>query len=797
MKTILAMLLCLLLLVISACSIPDQTEENGEAARSVVYAPTEILLPDGWYFDQSTNLSYERASNALQAGVHFELPPLDTGFVPFIYGTASISSVGELLSIQSQNEDEAPSIIASAAASSSGESIAVMPLHTDALVWRTETFDDGTILALEALYTDHDAQLWLTSYDANGSVLFSIAPADLFGYDISRDIGAQNGGGTTFTVLDLFSFTQSDGTTLFAILSTEGLAAVRTDGSAAWVSEIANIQSAMTDAVGKLILLCEKNHKQTLVCPDPDSGQKTAEILLDPAIGGGNVSTTLFVGGDDTLYACDYRGIHALSLVTSEDGSQTAIGNLLFDFARSEVAPSDLRSVAAVDSNTFYLALEDDRSDEDERAYLYRYDYVPPENVTEKEEIILARLGSHLFLEQTVRDFNKSSDTYRIVIRDYTQYENNDACRLALDTDIAAGSIPDLFLIGSGNGDLAEVYADAGVFADLIPLFRQSPALNYDDMLKCVKSPFETQTANGTPAQYVFPLSYSVTTYIGHPEDFGSTAYASVTSEEMLSFYHSVPADQYIMQNKYDLQKYLLRANIDSYYHQLTGTCSFSNGDLAALMENSQSIYDNAEYLGGNFVTESDFYHDFKAGTLRLHEITVADLLGWVRLQRAIGAFVPVGYPNREGRHYADINTQLLFAASSQTEHLTPIAEFLTLWFARNTEAEYAASLIFSSDIDAVLARFADRTIIENGESSGYVHDNFANDHPGLHFKLTEEDADSLRTFLNSIDARVKTDVPAARIFWEEWMDRGERSWDTVMEAAQSRTEIRLSEQMD
>ena len=128
----------------------------------------------------------------------------------------------------------------------------------------------------------------------------------------------------------------------------------------------------------------------------------------------------------------------------------------------------------------------------------------------------------------------------------------------------------------------------------------------------------------------------------------------------------------------------------------------------------------------------------------------------------------------------------------------TEITEFLSLWFAHNaSEREpYYSTPLLRSDIDATLAYYADQTYIENGANSGWLHDAQADGKPGLHYKLTEDDGASYRAFLDGIDARVQTDTPAADIFWEEFYDRGTRSWEDVMAAAQSRMKIYLSEQM-
>ncbi|MBQ7983155.1 MAG: hypothetical protein IJ302_06285, partial [Clostridia bacterium] len=428
------------------------------------------------------------------------------------------------------------------------------PLHDGADIWYTKGFSDGTTASVEVLNTAHDAGLWITLTDADGTVLSTVAPAELFGYDISRDIGAQYGG-DIFSVQEIALTTDTDGQTLYCILTSEGLAAVYADGRCAWVSDIRGIRAMLTTEAHGLLLLCETRGVQTLTILNADNGHPAETVSPDAGMYTDGDSVTLFSGGAGALYARNRRGIWSLTVAADETGAKTAAGTLLLDYGLSEIAAANVAAAAAPDDKCFYLVLEDDTSEEDERSYLFRYDYVKPEDVVVKEEIVLARLGTHAFLEQVVRDFNQSSDTHRIVIRDYTQYADDEARRRALDTDISSGAIPDLFLIDGSLTDLTDTYSAAGVFADLKPLLQMSPQIEDQEKLTCVKAPFETPLADGTTAQYLLPLSYQICTYVGHPEDFGDAVYASVTAEEMLAFYRRVPEEQYIMQNSFDLQK--------------------------------------------------------------------------------------------------------------------------------------------------------------------------------------------------------------------------------------------------
>ena len=95
------------------------------------------------------------------------------------------------------------------------------------------------------------------------------------------------------------------------------------------------------------------------------------------------------------------------------------------------------------------------------------------------------------------------------------------------------------------------------------------------------------------------------------------------------------------------------------------------------------------------------------------------------------------------------------------------------------------------------VAAYDGKTIIVNGRSTKILDDEKAVGEPGVHFKLTREDADAFAALLDSIERRVDDNTPAAAVFWNEYWSDPEKPFDEFLKFIQSKMSIYLCEQQD
>ncbi len=789
MYSLLLMVLAMLMLLSCSENI-EQAEE-----RSGVFAPAHTYtLPDGWNFDSLPALSYDADSDTVTVDVHRDLAPLADGFVPSVYTTATLQSDGTLLSIAGFPEYSTSITVPKSK---------FTPQLPDGIIQKIFSFENNTAV-IETLHTAHTVGLLLTVYDEHAIPLFSVSPADAFDYNLSRDIGAAESGGTHFHVMDLKSLRRNDGVELLCVLTSEGLAAYTLDGQLTWILTkgtptammvIAQAASTMYSSgssdpdalLDTLLLLCEERGTQTLYVVDTIKGTYGDPVSLPASLTENVSGVRMLTGAGYDLYVKNSRGFFGLTLRTTE-GVMGAEAVLLCDWALSELAPSDIMALAVIDADHFLIASHDAQADED-FSTLYRYVYIRPQDVKHKEEIILAKLCNDFNLQFAVRAFNRSSDTHRIVIRDYTDISDPETRKLRLDTDIAAGAIPDLYLFPGGQEGIFSYekmlsdYENAGVFCDLTALFSSHTDFAQKELLSVVTKPFQ----NTEGEQYRFPLAYTIGAYVGHAPDFP----AIPTLADMCAVLNDLPDGVYADKNYAILRRDLIDAALAASYDEETAACSFTDGSMEALLS-ALAQWENAPMFPENDAPLKDL---FKNGKLCLLRTTFDSPLAYRNLSMELGDdAVIIGAPNDEGTFRAVLDVRTYLSVSAVSAHPTEVLDFLSIYFSVNAAATVGKAYFTQADIDAYYDEYADQTFIENGEKSGVVYDSVADNYPGIHYKLTREDCAAYADFLSSISRRVYVNPAISDIFWEEYGAQGDKSLAEMLSVVQSRCEIYLSE---
>ncbi len=783
-------LFCLCLICCTSCTQDVPMTET----RSLVYTKEcDYALPNGWQVQSLPDLSYDAHTDTISVSVYRDLEPLDDGFVPSEYETATLSHDGTLLSLTGHPEYGT----ASAAKSD------YPPQLAGGIVQRVYPFNDRTVwddcaVTVEHLYTEHDAELRLTLFDANANLLFSVCPADAFDYDLSRDIGAVTVGGDFFSVRDVLLVKRNDGTPIFCVLTTEGIVGYDTAGGILFTASNGNptaLIAIRTDAnTGERIqndpnahfdtvfVLDETRGKQSLSVLDTMTGVLGDTVTLPSALTETTVGLRMYTGAGYDLYVKNMRGLYGVTL-SREDAGFTASATMLADWALCDLASSDIDALAVINEDHFLVAMGDSLADEN-FSTLYRYAYVKPENVVPKQEIIVAKMTDDFNLQYAVRDFNKTSDTHKIVVRDYTEYPDADVRKRALDTDIASGKIPDIYIFPGYIEELQIIaYENTGLFCDLTSLLQTTADFPYAELLSHVTKPF--QHTDGT--QYRFPLAFNLTFTVGHASDFASTP----TTEELLTFLESLPAARYATTRLSELRDLLIETALSESFDEERGTCSFDDGRLERVL----TVYDALEEHMTYPDEDAPIEDLFKAGVLALYNLPIlsAQMRKTLSMQLGEDAII-LGAPNDTGDLIADMGVHTFFCVSSASEHPTEVVRFLRLYLAANTDGAPDNLPILEEDIDAFLRYYEDQTFIQNGDQSGVVYDRNAVGMPGFHYKLTKEDGDTFKALCNRVTKRCGVPSPVTELFYEEFYSRENKTYAEMLEIVQSRAEIYLTE---
>lgn len=135
------------------------------------------------------------------------------------------------------------------------------------------------------------------------------------------------------------------------------------------------------------------------------------------------------------------------------------------------------------------------------------FTYVPPEEIKDKSVLVLAGEYVNSELKQRVVEFNRNSEEYRIVVKEYQSLNGPDnylAGVTQLNTDITTNGMPDILVTA---GLPADNYAAKGLLADINEFLKNDEELSKVEFMQNV---FDSYSMDGK-LHYVIP-SFSVCT---------------------------------------------------------------------------------------------------------------------------------------------------------------------------------------------------------------------------------------------------------------------------------------------
>lgn len=777
---LLSFLLAGIMLFSISCRQSEPDEKNGtDENRSTVFSGQVISLSDGWTVTNFPEMTYRDGILTVDVWRETDEDKDNDGYYDLEQSQALLSRDGTLLSVagyETYRENETETVKNS------------FPALHDGKIIRTFMLEDGCVLTYETRYTDYEANVFINLFDRKGDVLFSVSLADAFGYDLSHDNIAS---GDIFMVLSALSVTVGE-EPIYVILTTEGLVSYRSDGNQIWKQDDGNTPIGILSVDDQLLYLSENRaQEQLLRIVDADNGFIVNSVALPPELTDSAISgTKIICGAGYDLYAYNGRGLYGLNFSQNPEGEMTTVVTQVADWALSDIAPSDIRALCVLDAQTFALVTRDSLDIMNTDNVLAVYSMLADDCIPVKEELVLAVLTDDYYVQFAVRDFNRTSDKYRVVIRDYTKYDR-DQLKTAFDTDIASGKVPDMVIMGTYSSmldPLVPTYERSGLFCDLTPVLSADADFRYDDLLAYVTEPYQYGGK-----QYIFPLSPIQNMVFGHAEDFPD---GTVTAEAFLSIADTWDTPIF---PRGSAVSYLREAAVSDCVDEENAVCTFDDGYFASIIKRANTVnIDNSTIDTTIKGTEL-----FRMGQVRMYQTYsgYSSLLQYVQGMVELGGdAVPVGYANRDGVLCMGSVLTDFFAVTEPCAHKAACADFLQCIIdIKRSRCTYrflsGGYTFYNTDIEDQLAACEGKTFIFDGFGMRVVDDAEAAGENGMHIKLTEADADAYRTYLNSIVRRIDNNTTWAEIFYDEYYENTERSFDQTLEIVQSRVSICLSEQ--
>ena len=440
---------------------------------------------------------------------------------------------------------------------------------------------------------------------------------------------------------------------------------------------------AMKD--GRVVAAYYGNAGWTLeeVSPSQKNLQPLASsIVFDYGTYQGGVDTDLIYTQNAILYTCNLVDEKPTALLNWMDSDIDS--NNLSDFT---ILPDGRVAAVTVDysagATELGILTKKDRSE-----------------VPEKEILTYASLYVPYFAEKDIVAFNKQSDKYRIVVKEYGDESMSYADRAALlNADLTSGNAPDIIDLEYSALSLEEMVA-AGVLEDLTPYLDGDDIITREDYVENALRAYERDGK-----LYGIMSCFGISTLVGKVSDVGEGS--TWTVDDVLALVDSKESGVEIFNyaDRTNVLHKMCALNEELFIDRENGTCDFSSEDFYKILEFASRFPQEYEY-DPNAPSEIE---KIRSGKLLLLAESITSVSQYQMYEYEFGEPVNfIGYPTfgKSGLTLVPNSTTVAMHASSKNkEGVWEFIRFnLTEKRQENMWTANAGFPILKSALDKVLA---------------------------------------------------------------------------------------------
>ena len=517
----------------------------------------------------------------------------------------------------------------------------------------------------------------------------------------------------------------------------------------------------------------------------------------------GNVyfNTVATGSGDYSFYVAQNDYIYGFKL-------DTMTADIVVNFTNSDVDSSYISRISSMANGDFIVASYNWNGG---TSSIMRLTPNPNPIVEGKVLITIGAVYIDSATRSAIRQFNKKSDTARITVLDYSQYEtvdNYSAGMTQLDMDILGGRAPDIICF---SGLQPSKYAAKGIIEDLMPYIEASPDVDIDNLFGNI---LEAGMYDGK--LYRIITAFSISTLVGKTSIVGEPgSFTAAKVNEMAAKY---PGAEIVSMTPANSWLYnCITMALDEYVDWTTGKCSFNTPEFIELLNSSRHFPAEIDY--------SRLYEDYELFQKNLETMFKEDRallqnsgLNRIREIRSIfetfGEDVSfVGYPTQSGGG-ALIYPQQDYGISATSPNKDEAWSFISMFLSGEVDDEDMWSqsinrMIFEKQASDEMIPLAERDfskgveIVEffpGGGASMWSVNSLSeinlSDYPN--YELTQKEVDTARGMIESATMVYASDETITTILFEELeaFIGGARSAEDVANVIQSRVSIYVSESM-
>lgn len=395
---------------------------------------------------------------------------------------------------------------------------------------------------------------------------------------------------------------------------------------------------------------------------DPSTGT-TGEMIEAP----GTISMyNIYPGTVTDLLLTNSNGVYTYNM-----GDAEAVQ--IMSYVNSDLAASYLNNVLMIDDAHFVADYPDNETGSSQLAIFTKVD---PKDIPDKSVLVLGAVYLDGNVRQRIVDFNKTSDKYRITVRDYSGYSTADdylAGYTKLNNDIIAGDMPDILVVDEQMP--VSNYVSKGLLADVGSLLEKDEELAGVEFMQNV---FDAYSFDGK-MYYVLP-SFSVETFVGKKSILGDRE--GWTMAEMMELMSQMPEGTQSfgdMTRDIFMQYYVMEYSGSDFVDPSTGKCNFNSEEFINLLEFAKTLPEeiNYDYDNDQFWRDMETqYRDNRTILMPLNIYRIDNNMNY-NIQANFGEDITfIGFPN-ENRKGSVIRATQSFVISSKSKNMEGAWEFL------------------------------------------------------------------------------------------------------------------------
>ena len=486
------------------------------------------------------------------------------------------------------------------------------------------------------------------------------------------------------------------------------------------------------------------------------------------------------------MYLSDDYGIYGYNI---GDAELTKV----MDYISSDFAGNYLYQACFLDENTFVAYYYDD-----EGVQLSKFEKVSAEDVVDKQELTLGCYYINQDVKQRLIEFNKTSDQYKIFIKDYATYDTMDDYTQGLtrlNADIVSGEVPDIMLLNSQMP--VESYIAKGVFANLNEFLEKDSQLKKEDLLENVLNALST----GDDLYRIAP-TFSVTSFAAKTADVGEES--GWTMDEAMALLASKPEGTQLLSEitSSNFMYYTMWICGQKYVDWDSGECYFDTDGFKKILEYANSLPREIDYTG--VIDDETYWQEMETQYRNGKTILSLQYLSGFRdyayaKQGTFGEDITfIGFPVDEGMGGC-LNINQTMAISALSKNQDAAWEFVKSFF---TE-EYQDNLGYDFPVRiSSMKKLEEKSwekpynIDENGNKQEYDDYFYVGGVEVPVVPLTKEESAKVLDYIMSLDTLCTYNEALNNIITEETESyfSGQKSVDEVVKIIQSRAQIYVSE---